>query len=48
LGTLEVDPLDPFQKVVRKGSVLMEKGVASPISGGKGMDVSEEEKKVDA
>lgn len=48
LGTLEVDPLDPFQKVVRKGSVLLEKGVASPISGGKGMEVSEEEKKVDA
>lgn len=48
LGTLEVDPLDPFQKVVRKGSVLLEKGVASPISFGKGMEVSEEEKKVDA
>jgi inorganic pyrophosphatase/exopolyphosphatase len=45
LGCLEVDPLDPFQRVVRRGSVLMETGVGSP---GKIVDTEKEEKKVDA
>jgi hypothetical protein len=44
LGSLEVDPLDPFQRVVRRGSVLQK----TPISpGGAVRDPEAEEKKVD-
>eukprot|EP00956_Cyclotella_meneghiniana_P004200 scaffold5163_cov49-Cyclotella_meneghiniana.AAC.1 len=47
LGSLEVDPNDPFERVVRKGSVLQKQ----PISPGgtlKDPEESSEEKKVDA